>query len=181
MVLAEGAAMFVLETESHARGRGARIRAELAGYGASADAGHITQPTVRGPLRAMRMAMQEAGFSPEDVDYINAHGTGTRLNDSTEIAAIRELLGPAAAQVSISSTKSMLGHAMGASGGLELAACVLALEHQLVPPTASWHTLDPECDLDVTPNVARSRRVEAVLSNSFAFGGLNAVLAVRRA
>ncbi|MHB8736594.1 MAG: beta-ketoacyl-[acyl-carrier-protein] synthase family protein [Terriglobales bacterium] len=180
MVLAEGAAMFVLETEAHARARGARVRAELAGYGASADAGHITQPTVRGPLRAMQLAMQEAGFSAASLDYINAHGTGTRLNDSTEIAAIRELLGPHATQVSISSTKSMLGHAMGASGGLELAACVLALEHQLVPPTANFQAPDPECDLDVTPNVARARRVEAVLSNSFAFGGLNAVLALRR-
>ncbi|MGH9413136.1 MAG: beta-ketoacyl-[acyl-carrier-protein] synthase family protein [Terriglobales bacterium] len=181
LVLGEGAAMFVLERASAARQRGARIYGELAGYGASADAGHITQPSREGAASAMREAMRTAGLAPGDVDYINAHGTGTKLNDSTEIAAIKEAFGPAAAQLSISSTKSMHGHAMGASGAIELAATLLALRHQTVPPTASYTTPDPECDLDVTPNHARKRTLRAALSNSFAFGGLNAVLAIRAA
>ncbi len=179
MALAEGAAIFVLERESTARRRGAPVLAEIAGYGAGADAGHITQPGREGPLSAMRYALHSAGLRPDEVDYINAHGTGTRLNDAVEIAAIRELLGESAAAVSISSTKSMHGHAMGASGALELAAVVLALEHQTVPPTANFNLPDPACNLDVTPNQARPRRLRAALSNSFAFGGLNAVLAVR--
>ncbi len=179
MSLAEGAAIFVLERESSARRRGAPILAELAGYGASADAGHITQPNRQGPLSAMRAALATAGVRPQEVDYINAHGTGTRLNDAIEIAAIRELLGEAAAQVSISSTKSMHGHAMGASGALELAAVVQAIGHQIVPPTANFTAPDPNCDLDVTPNQSRPRLIRTALSNSFAFGGLNAVLAVR--
>lgn len=181
MVLAEGAGIFVLERESSAWRRGAPILAELAGYGASADAGHITQPSRQGPLAAMRAALETAGLRPRDVDYINAHGTGTRLNDATEIAVIRELMAEAAEEVSISSTKSMHGHAMGASGALELGAVVLALGHQTVPPTASYTRPDPECDLDVTPNLARKRPLRAALSNSFAFGGLNAVLAIRAA
>ncbi|HET9784643.1 MAG TPA: beta-ketoacyl-[acyl-carrier-protein] synthase family protein [Terriglobales bacterium] len=180
LVLAEGAAMFVLETASGAQRRGARVLAELAGYGASADAGHITQPDQAGAGFAMREALRSAGLAPEEVDYINAHGTGTKLNDATEIAAIKEVFGPAAQRLSISSTKSMHGHAMGASGAIELAATLLALEHQVVPPTANYTIPDPECDLDVTPNQARPRPLRAALSNSFAFGGLNAVLAVRR-
>jgi nodulation protein E len=180
LVLAEGAAMFVLESEATARRRGARVLAELAGYGATADAGHITQPSVDGASEAMAIALRAAGLAPGEVDYINAHGTGTRLNDSTEIAAIRKAFGPAAEKLSISSTKSMHGHAMGASGAIELAVTVLALRHQVVPPTANYSKPDPECDLDVTPNQARPREIRAALSNSFAFGGLNAVLAVRR-
>lgn len=180
MVVAEGAAMFVLERAAGARARGATIIAELAGYGASADAGHITQPSARGAAQAMRQALQRAGLTPDQVDYINAHGTATRLNDVTEIAAIREVLGPAAAKVSISSTKAMHGHAMGASGAIELAAVLTALAEQKVPPTAHYTTPDPECDLDVTPNRARARELRAALSNSFAFGGLNAVLAIRQ-
>lgn len=180
LVLAEGAAMFVLETAAGAQRRGARVLAELAGYGATADAGHITQPDPAGAGNAMREALRTAGLSPEDVDYINAHGTGTKLNDATEIAAIKQVFGPAAQRLSISSTKSMHGHAMGASGAIELAATLLALEHQVVPPTANYTTPDPECDLDVTPNQARPRLLRAALSNSFAFGGLNAVLAVRK-
>lgn len=179
LVLAEGAAVFVLERESLARRRGARIYGELAGYGASADAGHITQPTLDGPLSAMRAALESAQLEPSEVDYINAHGTGTKLNDATESAAIRELLGARAGEVSVSSTKSMHGHAMGASGALELGVTLLAMEHQVAPPTANFTRPDPACNLDVTPNQARPRRIRAALSNSFAFGGLNAVLAVR--
>ncbi|MGH9541190.1 MAG: beta-ketoacyl-[acyl-carrier-protein] synthase family protein [Terriglobales bacterium] len=179
LVLAEGAAVFVLERESLARQRGARIYGELAGYGASADAGHITQPTLDGPLSAMRAALESAQLDPSEVDYINAHGTGTKLNDATESVAIRELLGARAGEVSVSSTKSMHGHAMGASGALELAVTLLAMGHQVAPPTANFTRRDPACDLDVTPNQARPRRIRAALSNSFAFGGLNAVLAVR--
>lgn len=179
LVLAEGAGMFVIESENGARQRGARIHAELAGFGATADAGHITQPSVEGAAGAMVEALRSAGLAPEDVDYINAHGTGTKLNDSTEIAAIRQAFGPAAERLSISSTKSMHGHAMGASGAIELAATLLALRHQIVPPTANYTTADPDCALDVTPNHARPRALRAALSNSFAFGGLNAVLAVR--
>lgn len=179
LVLAEGAGIFVLEAEEHARARGARVLAELAGYGATADAGHITQPSVDGAAGAMAEAMRSAGLGTGDVDYINAHGTGTKLNDATEIAAIRQVFGEQAARLSISSTKSMHGHAMGASGAIELAATILALQHQLVPPTANFTQPDPECNLDVTPNLARPRKLRAALSNSLAFGGLNAVLAVR--
>lgn len=181
LVLAEGAAMFVLESEEAAARRGVRVHAELAGYGATADAGHITQPTLEGPAEAMREALASAGMAPGDVDYINAHGTGTKLNDATEIAAIKAVFGAHATQLAVSSTKSMHGHAMGASGAIELAATLLALRHQTVPPTANYTVPDPDCDLDVTPNAARARRLRAALSNSFAFGGLNAVLAVRTA
>ncbi|MGH9489761.1 MAG: beta-ketoacyl-[acyl-carrier-protein] synthase family protein, partial [Terriglobales bacterium] len=180
LVLAEGAAMFVLETESSARRRGARVWGELAGYGASADAGHITQPTLEGPLSAMREAMAAAGLEARDLDYINAHGTGTKLNDATESAAIRALLGGETERVSVSSTKSMHGHAMGASGAVELAATLLAIQQQTAPPTANYTEPDPACDIDVTPNQARPREIRAALSNSFAFGGLNAVLAVKK-
>ena len=180
LVLAEGAAMFVLESAEGAARRGAAVLAELAGYGASADAGHITQPTLEGPAQAKREAMATAGLAPQDVDYNNAHGTGTKLNDATEIAAIKAVFGEQAARLSISSTKSMHGHAMGASGAIELAATLLALQRQVVPPTANYTTADPECDLDVTPNQAKPRPLRAALSNSFAFGGLNAVLAVRK-
>lgn len=180
LVLAEGGAIFVLEKEDHARRRGARVYAEFAGYGASADAGHITQPSLEGPLAAMSAALETAGLAPEDLDYINAHGTGTRLNDATESAAIRQLLGARADQVSVSSTKSMHGHAMGASGAVELAATLLAMQNQVVPPTANFTRPDPACDLDVTPNQSRPRPIRAALSNSFAFGGLNAVLALRQ-
>ena len=180
LVLAEGAAMFVLESANTARRRGARVLAELAGYGATADAGHITQPSVEGAAGAMTGALTSAGLAPADIDYINAHGTGTKLNDSTEIAAIKRAFGAAATRLSISSTKSMHGHAMGASGAIELAATLLAMRHNLVPPTANYSQPDPDCDLDITPNQARPRRIRAALTNSFAFGGLNAVLAIRQ-
>jgi len=179
LVLAEGAAMFVLETAESAARRGVPVLAELAGYGATADAGHITQPSIEGAANAMRGALESAAMAPGEIDCINAHGTGTKLNDSTEIAAIKQVFGSLAANLSISSTKSMHGHAMGASGAIELAATLLALQHQIVPPTANYTVADPECDLDITPNRAKSRPLRAALSNSFAFGGLNAVLAVR--
>ncbi|MGH9430966.1 MAG: beta-ketoacyl-ACP synthase II [Terriglobia bacterium] len=179
MVIGEGAAAVLLEEMEHARKRGARIYGELAGFGMSSDAGHITQPSVDGPVRAIRMALDEAGLNAEDIDYINAHGTGTRLNDSTETVVVKQAFGEHARKVSISSTKSMHGHVMGATGAVELVATVMALDRGLIPPTANYTLPDPECDLDYTPNTARARRIRAALSNSFAFGGLNAVLLVR--
>jgi nodulation protein E len=180
LVLGEGASVLVLEELEHARRRGATIYAELAGYGLSSDAGHITQPTIDGPTRAIQMALNEAGLNPEDVDYINAHGTGTRLNDTTETQVIKNAFGQQARKVAISSTKSMHGHAMGATAALEAAATVLAIRNRVVPPTANYSVPDPECDLDYVPNQAREMSVRAALSNSFAFGGLNAVLLFRR-
>jgi len=180
LVLGEGAAVLVLEELEHARHRGAKIHAELAGYGLSSDAGHITQPTLDGPVRAIRMALADAHLNPEQIDYINAHGTGTRLNDSTETQVIKKAFGDHARRVAISSTKSMHGHAMGATGALELAATVLAMQKGVIPPTANYTSPDPECDLDYVPNQAREAPIRAAISNSFAFGGLNAVLLVRR-
>jgi nodulation protein E len=176
MILGEGAGMLVLEDHEAARARGARIYAEIAGFGMSSDAHHITQPSADGATRAMRAALQDAGIATEEVGYINAHGTGTPANDPTETTAIRQALGRAAEQVAVSSTKSMHGHALGAAGALEAAATVLALHHGVLPPTANFTERDPECDLDVIENSARGARVRAALSNSFAFGGLNAVL-----
>jgi nodulation protein E len=181
LVVGEGAGMLVLENWEHALARGAEILAELAGYGISADAGHITQSGLDAPAHAMRLAMAQAALEPSQIDYINAHGTATRLNDSTETTVIKNVLGAHAYHVPISSTKSMHGHAMGASGALEAIACVLALRHQIIPPTANYREQDPECDLDYVPNASRPATLEAVLSNSFGFGGLNAVLAVKRA
>jgi nodulation protein E len=180
LVLGEGAAVLVLEELKHARRRGATIYAELAGYGLSSDAGHITQPTIDGPARAIQMALNEGGLNPEDVDYINAHGTGTRLNDTTETQVIKHAFGAHAHKLAVSSTKSMHGHAMGATAALEAAATVLALQKGVIPPTANYTVPDPECDLDYVPNQAREVPIRAGLSNSFAFGGLNAVLLFRR-
>ncbi len=180
LVMGEGAAILILEELEHARKRGAQIHAELTGYGMSSDAGHITQPTVEGPARAVRMALQEAGLSPEDVDYVNAHGTGTRLNDVTETQVIKEVFREHAHRVAISSTKSMHGHAMGATGAIELVATLMALERGVIPPTANYSQPDPECDLDYVPNQAREASIRAAISNSFAFGGLNAVLLVQK-
>jgi len=179
LVLAEGAAMMVLEPLEAARNRGAPILAELAGYGLSSDAGDIVAPSEEGAAVAMRMALAEAGLTPEDVDHINAHGTGTRLNDITETKAIRRVFGTAADRLAISATKSMHGHLLGGSGGLELLATVMAVRDGLVPPTVNYLGPDPDCDLDYTVNQARPMPIRAALSNSFAFGGLNAVLAVR--
>ena len=181
MILGEGAAMLVLEPLDAARARGARIHAELIGVGMSADASHITQPSAEGAARAIRAALRDAGIAPEAVGYINAHGTGTPANDPTETAAIRAAFGAHAGKLAISSTKSMHGHALGASAALECVATVLALRDGLLPPTANYREPDSQCDLDVIPNEARAAAVEYALSNSFAFGGLNAVLALRRA
>jgi nodulation protein E len=180
MVLGEGAGLLVLEDWDRAVRRGATIHAELAGYGATADAGHITAPGIDSPVCAITTALAQAGVSPERIQYVNAHGTATRLNDSTETTIIKRAFGDHARRVAISSTKSMHGHAMGASGGLEAIATVLAITHGVVPPTANYTEPDPECDLDYVPNQARQLKVDAAISNSFAFGGLNAVLLFRR-
>jgi beta-ketoacyl-acyl-carrier-protein synthase II len=180
LVIGEGAAVLVLEELERARRRGAKIYAELVGYGLSSDAGHITQPTIDGPVRAIRMALEEAGMAPEQVDYVNAHGTGTRLNDITETQVLKAAFGHHARKLAISSTKSMHGHAMGATAALEMVATVLAIDRGVIPPTANYTSPDPECDLDYVPNQAREMPVNAALSNSFAFGGLNAVLLVRK-
>jgi len=180
LVMGEGAAMLLLEELDHARQRGARIYAEIAGFGMSSDASHITQPSIDGPARAVRMALAEGGVNPEEVDYINAHGTGTRVNDVTETQVIKEVFGDHARKVAISSTKSMHGHVMGATGAVEMAATIQAIDRGVIPPTASYTLPDPECDLDYVPNQAREKPVRVAVSNSFAFGGLNAVLLARR-
>ena len=181
LVIGEGAGVFVLESLEHAQARGATILAELAGSGMTADATDIVSPSAEGAAAAMMQALADAGLAPEEVDYINAHGTGTQANDATETRAIRQAFGAHADKLVVSSTKSMHGHAMGASGALELVAVVNAIRHGIVPPTANFDQADPACDLDIVPNVARKMPVRAALSNSFAFGGLNAVLAIKRA
>jgi nodulation protein E len=181
MILGEGGAMLVLEPFEAAVARGARIHAEIVGFGMSSDACHITQPSPEGAARAMRAALRDAGLSPEQIGYINAHGTGTAANDSSEASAIRAVFGAHADHgLAVSSTKSMHGHALGAAAALECLAAVLALRDGVLPPTANFNERDPECDLDVIPNQAREAQVEWAISNSFAFGGLNAVLALRR-
>ena len=179
MILGEGAAMFVLEPLEAARARGARIHAELVGFGMSADACHITQPSMEGAARAMRAALRSAKLAPEQIGYINAHGTATLANDLTETAAIRNVFGAHADRLAISSTKSMHGHALGAAAALECLATAIALRDGILPPTANFNAPDPQCDLDVIPNVARRQQVEYAMSNSFAFGGLNAVLVLK--
>jgi len=179
MILGEGGAMLVLEVLEAARARGARIYAEIVGFGMSADAHHITQPSVEGPSRAMSAALVDAAVPPEAIGYINAHGTGTPSNDPTEARAIHAVFGGRAAELPVSSTKSMHGHGLGVAGALEAAATGLALHHGILPPTANFTEPDPDCDLYVIPNVARRLQVEYALSNSFAFGGLNAVVAFR--
>jgi nodulation protein E len=181
MILGEGGAMLVLEPLDAAIARGARIHAEIVGFGMSSDACHITQPSAEGAARSMRAALRDAGLRPEQIGYINAHGTGTNANDSSEAAAIRAVFGPHADRLAVSSTKSMHGHALGAAAAIECLATALALRDGVLPPTANFNERDPECDLDVIPNQARQAQVEWALSNSFAFGGLNAVLALRRA
>jgi nodulation protein E len=181
LVLGEGSGVVVLEERERAVRRGAVIHGELAGYSATADAAHITAPGVESPARAIRQALAQAGLNPEHVQYINAHGTATRLNDSTETTIIKRVFGDYARKVAISSTKSMHGHMMGASGAIELIATLMTIERGIVPPTANYRKPDPECDLDYVPNQAREMKVDAAVSNSFAFGGLNAVLVVTRA
>ena len=179
MVLGEGAGVFVFEEFEHARARGARVLAEFAGAGMSADAGDIVLPSETGAARALSAALADAGLDAHDVDYVNAHGTGTPANDPTESRAIRRVFGAHADALCVSSTKSMHGHALGAAGAIELIAAIGALREGIIPPTANFIDADPDCDLDYVPNVAREKRVRAALSNSFAFGGLNAVVALK--
>jgi nodulation protein E len=180
MILGEGGAMMVLEPLEVALARGARIYAEIVGLGMSADAFHLTQPSVEGAARAVRAALKDGNVPPEGVGYINAHGTATAANDSMETRAIRTVYGAHADGLAVSSTKSMHGHALGGAGAIEGVATVLALYHSLLPPTMNYAEPDPACDLDVVPNLARPAQVEFAVSHSFAFGGLNAVLAFRR-
>jgi beta-ketoacyl-acyl-carrier-protein synthase II len=181
-IFSEGAAVLVLERLEHALERGAQIYAEVAGHASSADAYHVAalDPEGAGPMRAMRWALKDAGLTPDEIDYINAHGTSTPLNDPTETRAIKAVFGEHAYRLAVSSTKSMLGHAMGASGALEAIACLLAIRHCLIPPTINYEFPDPECDLDYVPNQARNRPIRAALSNSFGLGGQNACLILTR-
>ena len=177
LVLAEGAAVFVLESLENAQRRGAEIVGEIAGFGATSDAGHVTDPSADGATRAMRLALADARMNATDVGYINAHGTGTRANDPTETTAIKDVFG--ASVPPVSSTKSLHGHAMGASGAIEIASSILALRDGFLPPTINLTTPDSQCDLDYVPNEPREAAAEAFLSNSFGFGGMNAVVAIR--
>ncbi len=181
-VLAEGAGAVVIEELEHARARGARIYAELKGYGASGDAGHITQPDEegRGAAQAMAMALRDAGLPPEAVGYVNAHGTSTPLGDKAETMAVKRVFGAHARSLAISSTKSQLGHTLGASGGIELVVCALTMDRGVITPTINLENPDPDCDLDYTPNVARDARVDVAMSNSFGFGGHNSSLLLAR-
>jgi len=181
-VLAEGAGVVVLEELEHARSRGARIYGELMGYGASGDAGHITQPDEegRGAARAMKMALADAGLAPEAIQYVNAHGTSTPLGDKAETIAMKKVFGGHAGKLAISSTKSQLGHTLGASGGIELVICALTLARGVIAPTINLENPDPECDLDYTPKTAREAAVKIAMSNSFGFGGHNASLVLGR-
>ena len=181
-VFSEGCGALILENLEHALKRGAHIYAEIAGHASSSDAYHlfVPEPEGRGPMRAMRWALADAGSALDSVDYINAHGTSTPLNDPTETKAIKALFGEHAYQLSISSTKSMIGHAMGAAGALEAIATILSMVHDLIPPTINYEYPDPECDLDYTPNVSRKRKIDVALSNSFGIGGQNACLVVQK-
>ena len=181
-VIGEGSGVLVLETLEHAKNRDATIHAEIVGYGMTCDAHHITSPTPGGVggAEAIRLALKDGQLEPTSVDYINAHGTSTPANDSNETAAIKNALGERAYQIPVSSTKSMTGHLLGGSGGIEAVACVLALQHGMVPPTINYLNPDPQCDLDYVPNMAREHRLSVVLSNSFGFGGHNVCLAFRQ-
>jgi 3-oxoacyl-[acyl-carrier-protein] synthase II len=180
-VMGEGAAVLVLESLDHALKRDANILAEVAAYGATSDAFHITQPAQdgEGGAKAMLMALRKAGLTPKDIDYINAHGTSTSMNDKCETMAIKAVFGEDAYRVPASSTKSMMGHMIGAAGAIEAAVCVLVIQHGVIPPTINLENADPDCDLDYVPNFARQKRVRAAMSNSFGFGGHNSVLIIR--
>ena len=180
MILGEAGAMLTIETLEHALARGAQPLAEIVGFGMSSDAHHITQPSSEGPAKAIRLALKDAGLAPEAIHYVNAHGTGTSVNDATETKALHLAFGDHAKKLAISSTKSMHGHTLGAAGAIETIATILGMTNGFVPPTINYNERDPECDLDYTPNVARNLEFEYAISNSFAFGGLNAVLALRR-
>ncbi len=180
MVQGEGAGVFVFEDYDHAKARGAEILAEVIGFGMSSDASDIVMPSKNGAARAMEGALRDAGISRDAVGYINAHGTGTAANDKTECAAVADVFGPHADQLMISSTKSMHGHLIGGTGAVELLACIMALKDGIIAPTIGYEEADPECALDVVPNEARDARIDVALSNAFAFGGMNAVLALRK-
>jgi nodulation protein E len=180
MVIGEGAAVIVLETLEHAQARRAAILGEIVGFGMSSDANDLTSPDEGGMVRAIESALADAALAPQDIQYVNAHGTGTAANDEVETRAIKRAFGPHAGKLAVSSNKSMLGHALGAAGALELVATLMAMREAIVPPTINYLGLDPACDLDYVPNEARPVSMGAALSNSFAFGGLNAVLAARR-
>jgi nodulation protein E len=175
-VLADGAGVLVLESLEHAKARGAKILAEFVGYGMTSDSKDMVNPDVEGPQEAMRLALEDAGLSPGDIDYLNAHGTATTINDVNETRAIKAVFGNAANKLAISSTKSMHGHPLGAGGGIEAVACIKAIEEGFLPPTIGLDEPDPECDLDYVPNVGREKNISYAMSNSFAFGGLNAVV-----
>jgi len=179
--MGEGAGVLVLETESHAKARGAVILAEMAGYGATADAFHITAPDENGAggAAAIRLALESAQVNLDEVGYISAHGTGTPLNDASETRAVKSAFGRQAYNIPISSTKSMTGHMMGATGALEAIFCVQAIREGILPPTIHYETPDPDCDLDYIPNKAREKKIDVAISNAFGFGGHNAVLALR--
>jgi 3-oxoacyl-[acyl-carrier-protein] synthase II len=181
-VIGEGAGIVILEELEHARTRGARIYAEVAGYGYNGDAYHITAPSPDGDgaIRCMRMALRDAGMAPERVDYINAHGTSTDLNDLSETIAIKKVFGEDAYNIPVSSTKSMIGHLLGAAGAVEAVFSILAIRDQMCPPTINYENQDPECDLDYVPNTARKHAIAVAMSNSFGFGGTNAVLVFKR-
>jgi 3-oxoacyl-(acyl-carrier-protein) synthase len=182
LVMGEGAAVLLLETEGHAKARGANILAELAGYGATADAFHVTAPDENGAggSAAIRAALAMANVNIDEVDYINAHGTATQLNDAAETKAIKGAFGELAYKIPVSSTKSMTGHMMGTTGALEAIFCVQAVREGILPPTIHYETPDPECDLDYVPNTARGQRVSVAISNAFGFGGHNTVLVIRQ-
>jgi 3-oxoacyl-[acyl-carrier-protein] synthase II len=181
-VMGEGAGVLVLESLSSARARGAPMHAEVIGYGMTGDAYHITAPAPEGEgaARAMQTALDKAGITPREVDYINAHGTSTIPNDKLETAAIKRVFGDYAYEVPISSTKSMTGHLLGAAGAVEAIICALAMRDETVPPTINFENIDPDCDLDYTPNTARRRKIDVAMSNSFGFGGHNATIVLRR-
>lgn len=181
-VLGEGAGMLVLEEYEHAKKRGAHIYAEIFGHGMTCDAYHMTAPDPEGreASRAMQLAMKHAGVGPQDIDYINAHGTSTSLNDKTETLVIKKVFGPRAYEIPISATKSMIGHLIGAAGSVELIATLLAMEHQVIPPTINYTNRDPDCDLDYVPHTARQAKLRIVMKNSFGFGGKNSILILKR-
>jgi 3-oxoacyl-[acyl-carrier-protein] synthase II len=179
-VMGEGAGVMILETLEHAEQRGARIYGEIIGYGMSGDAHHMTEPDPSGASRCMKKALHDAGIQPEDVDYINAHGTSTPVGDVSETTAIKLTFGDFAYKLAVSSTKSMTGHLLGAAGGVEAIICALALNHGMLPPTINLEDQDPQCDLDYVANVARKADIQIALSNSFGFGGHNATIIMKK-
>ena len=180
MILGEGAGMLVMESLEHAKKRGANILGEIIGFGMTSDASHITKPDQLGAERAMNFALEDAGITPDRIGYINAHGTGTLINDSMEVAAIKNIFKEHANHLPISSTKSLHGHALGATSSFEAVATILALKNGILPPTANFEELDETCNIDIIPNKSREKNIGYAMSNAFAFGGLNAVLAFKK-